>query len=85
MTRTREVSLQTLAVLDQAETDIDRLMESGQPDQVAAAFGFLLRLLASSSSRLQVGMALDQHDSKVDKSPESLSTSAHFLSTPEIP
>ena len=85
MTRTREVSLQTLAVLDQAETDIDRLMGSCQPDQVAAAFGFLLRLLASSSSRLQVGMALDQHDSKVDKSPESLSTSAHFLSTPEIP
>ena len=62
MTLTREVSLQTLAVLDQAETDIDRLMGSGQPDQVAAAFVFLLRLLASSSSRLQVGMALDQHD-----------------------
>ena len=40
MTRTREVSLQTLAVLDQAETDIDQLMGSGQPDQVATAFGF---------------------------------------------
>ena len=66
MTRTLEVSLHTLAVLDQAETDIDRLMGSGQPDQVAA-FGFLLRLLASSSSQLQVGMALDQQDTKVDK------------------
>ena len=85
MTRTREVSLQTLAVLDQAETDIDRLMGSSQPNQVATAFVFLLRLLASTSSRLQVGMALDQHDTKVDKSPESLSTSAHFLSTPENP
>jgi len=62
MTLTREVSLQTLAVLDQAETDIDRLMGSGQPEQVATAYGFLLRLLVSSSSRLQVGMALDQHD-----------------------
>ena len=60
MTRTREVSLQMLAVLDQAETDIDRLMGSGQPDQVAAAFGFLLRLLTSSSSRLQMGMVRDQ-------------------------
>ena len=49
-------------MLDQAETDIDPLLRSGQPDQVAAAFGFLLRLLASSSSRLQVGMGLDQHD-----------------------
>ena len=85
MTRTREVSLQTLAVLDQAETDIDRLMGSGQPDQVAAAFGFLLRLLASSSSRLQVGMVLDQHDTKVDTAPKSVSTSAHLVSTPEIP
>ena len=85
MTLTREVSLQTLAVLDQAETDIDRLMGSGQPDQVAAAFVFLLRLLASTSSRLQVGLALDQYDSKVDKTPESLSTSAHILSTPESP
>ena len=85
MTLTREVSLQTLAVLDQAETDIGRLMGSGQPDQVAAAFGFLLRLLASSTSRLQVGIALDQHDTKVDKTAESLSTSTHFLSTPEIP
>ena len=62
MTRTREVSLQTLDVLDQTETDIDRLMGFGQPDQVAAACGLLLRLLASSSSRLQVGIALDQHD-----------------------
>ena len=62
MTLTREVSLQTLAVLDQAETSIDRLMGSGQPEQVATAYGFLLRLLVSSSSRLQVGMALDQHD-----------------------
>ena len=85
MALTREVSLQTLAVLDQAETDIDRLMGTGQPDQVAAAFGFLLRLLASSSSRLQVGMGLDQHDTKVDKTAKSLSTSIHFLSTPEIP
>jgi len=34
---------------------------------VAAAFGFLLRLLASSSLQLQVGMALDQQDTKVDK------------------
>ena len=62
MALTHEVSLQTLAVLDQAETDFDRLMSSGQPDRVAAAFVFLLRLLASRSSRLQVGMALDQHD-----------------------
>jgi len=69
MTRTREVSLQTLAVLDQAETDIDRLMGSGQPDQVAAAFGFLLRLLVSSSSRLQVGMGLDQHDQLSGRQP----------------
>ena len=69
MTRTREVSLQTLAVLDQAETDIDRLMGSGQPDQVAAAFGFLLRLLVSSSSRLQVGMGLDQHDQLPGRQP----------------
>ena len=30
--------------------------------EVAAAYGFLLRLLVSSSSRLQVGMALDQFD-----------------------
>ena len=37
MTLTREVSLQTLAVLDQAETDIERLMGSGQPEQVATA------------------------------------------------
>ena len=85
MTRTREVSLQTLAVLDQAETDIDRLMGSGQPDQVAAAFGFLLRLLACASSRMQVGMALDQHDTTVDTAPESVSTSAHLVSTPKIP
>ena len=85
MTRTREVSLQTLAVLDQAEMDIDRQVGSGQPEQVAAAFGFLLRLLDSSSSRLQAGMALNQHDTKVDKTAKSLSTSAHFLSTPEIP
>ena len=62
MTQTREVALQTLAVLDQAETDIDLLMESGQPDQVAVAFGFLLRLLASSSSRMQVGMLIDGFD-----------------------
>ena len=82
-------------MLDQAETDIDPLLRSGQPDQVATAFVFLLRLLASSSSRLQVGMGLGQHDQlsarqpvtghKVDKTAESLSTSAHFLSTPEIP
>ena len=65
MTRTREVSLQTLAVLDQAETDIHRLMGSGQPEQVAAAFGFLLRLLASSSSRLQVGMVKDEFDNSM--------------------
>ena len=62
MTHAREVALQTLAVLDQAETDIDRLMGSGQPDQVAVAFGFLLRLLASSSSRMQVGMLIDGFD-----------------------
>ena len=68
MTHTREVSLQTLAVLDQAETDIDRLMGSGQPEQVATAYGFLLRLLFSSSSRLQVGMALDQHDTDEQRS-----------------
>ena len=85
MALTREVSLQTLAVLDQAEMDIDRQVGSGQPEQVAAAFGFLLRLLDSSSSRLQAGMALNQHDTKVDKTAKSLSTSAHFLSTPEIP
>ncbi|MDC3009906.1 hypothetical protein OAZ06_02970 [Synechococcus sp. AH-736-G20] len=52
---------------------------------MAAAFGFLLRLLESSSSRLQAGMALKQHDTKVDKTAKSLSTSAHFLSTLEIP
>ena len=85
MALTREVSLQTLAVLDQAEMDIDRLVGSGQPGQVAAAFGFLVRLLDSSSSRLQAGMALNQHDTKVDKTAKSLSTSPHFLSTPEIP
>lgn len=85
MALTREVSLQTLAVLDQAEMDIDRLVGSGQPEQVAAAFGFLVRLLDSSSSRLQAGMALNQHDTKVDKTAKFLPTSAHFLSTPEIP
>ena len=85
MALTREVSLQTLAVLDQAEMDIDRLVGSGQLQQMAAAFGFLLRLLESSSSRLQAGMVLNQHDTKVDKTAKSLSTSAHFLSTPAIP
>ena len=85
MALTREVSLQTLAVLDQAEMDIDRLVGSGQPLQMAAAFGFLLRLLESSSSRLQAGMALKQHDTKVNKTAKSFSTSAHFLSTLEIP
>ena len=55
MTLTREVSLQTLAVLDQAETGIERLMGSGQPDQVAVAIRYLLRLLTSSSSRGRCG------------------------------
>ena len=77
MTLTREVSLQTLAVLDQAETDIDRLMGSGQPDQVAAAFGFLLRLLTSSSSRLQVGMGLDQHEQLSAEQPATGHESGH--------
>ena len=85
MALTREVSLQTLAVLDQAEMGIDRPLGSCQPDQMAATYGFLLRLLDSSSSRMQAGMALNQHDTKVDKTAKSLSTSAHFLSTPEIP
>lgn len=85
MALTREVSLQTLAVLDKAEMDLDRLVGSGQLDQVAEAFGFLLRLLDSSSSRLEAGMALNQHDTKVDKTAKSLSTFAHFLSTPESP
>ena len=69
MTLTREVSLQTLAVLDQAETGIERLMGSGQPDQVAVAIRYLLRLLTSSSSRLQVRMALDQQDTDEQLSP----------------
>ncbi len=71
-------------MLDQAESDIDRLMGAGQPDQVAAAFRFLLRLLASSSSRLKVGRVLDQHDTKVETAPKSVSNSAHLVSTPEI-
>ena len=62
MTLTHEVALQTSAVLDQAETDIDRMMGSGEPEQVAAAYRFLLRLLVSSSSRLKVGIVLDQFD-----------------------
>ena len=37
MALTREVSLQTLAVLDQAETDIDRLMGSSQPGYLRLA------------------------------------------------
>ena len=53
-----------MAVLDQAETGIDQLMGSDQPNKV--------------------GMVMDQHDMKVDKPAESLSTSAHFLPTPEI-
>ncbi|QNI98438.1 hypothetical protein [Synechococcus sp. RS9902] len=84
MALTREVSLQTLTVLDQAESDIDRLMGAGQPDQVAAAFRFLLRLLASSSSRLKVGRVLDQHDTTVETAPKSVSNSAHLVPTPEI-
>ena len=35
MTRTREASLQTLDVLDQAETDIDRLMLIVAPARLA--------------------------------------------------
>ena len=62
MTLTHEVALQTSAVLDQAETDIDRMMGSGEPEQVAAAYRFLLRLLVNSSSRLKVGIVLDQFD-----------------------
>ena len=76
MTLTREVALQTMAVLDQAETDIDRLMGSGQPDQVAAAYAFLLRLLVSSSSRLQVGMVLDQFDAN-EQLPTSQPVTGH--------
>ena len=49
MTRTREVSLQTLALLDQAETDIDRLMGSGQ-QLVTAAGGD-----GTGSARLESG------------------------------
>jgi len=62
MTHTRQVSLQTLAVLDQAETDIDRLMGSGRPEQVAAAFGFMLRLLHTITSRLETSMRFDRSD-----------------------
>ena len=62
MTKTREVSLQTLAVLDQAETNSVPLMGSGQPETVAAAVVFLLRLLTCSSKKLQVSMALDRLD-----------------------
>ena len=42
MTLSREVSLQTWAVLDQTETNINRLMGSDQPNPVAVAFGFLM-------------------------------------------
>ena len=62
MSLTREVSLQTLATLDQAETDIDRLMGSGEPKQVAVAFGFLLRLLHASTSRMEGSMRSDRSD-----------------------
>ena len=62
MTHTRQVSLQTLAVLDQAETDIDRLMGSGRPEQVATAFGFMLRLLHTITSRLKTSMRFDRSD-----------------------
>lgn len=62
MSSTREVSLQTLATLEQAETDIDRLMSSGEPKQVAVAFGFLLRLLHASTSRMEGSMRSDRSD-----------------------
>ena len=42
MTLSREVSLQAWAVLDQTETNINRLMGSDQPNHVAVAFGFLI-------------------------------------------
>ena len=42
MTLSREVSLQTWAVLDQTETNINRLMGSDHPNHVAVAFGFLM-------------------------------------------
>ena len=61
MTHTRQVSLQTLAVLDQAEkTDIDRLMGSGEPKQVACAYGFLLRLLHTTTRQLEASMRFDR-------------------------
>jgi len=80
MTLTHEVALQTSAVLDQAETDIDRLMGSGEPEQVAAAYRFLLRLLVSSSSRLQVevGMALDQFDADEQLPTQAVSCLGHL-------
>ena len=40
--------------------------------------------LMGSGQLNQVDMVMNQHDMKVDKPAESLSTSAHFLSTPEI-
>ena len=62
MSYTRQVSLQALAVLDQAETDIDRLMGSGEPKQVACAYGFLLRLLNPTTRRLEVSTRFDKSD-----------------------
>ena len=60
MSFTRQVSLKTLAVLDQAETDIDRLMGSGEPKQVACAYGFLLRLLHTTTRRMETSMRFDR-------------------------
>lgn len=62
MSFTRQVSLETLAALDQAETDIDRLMGSGEPKQVAFAYGFLLRLLHTTTRRLETSMRFDRSD-----------------------
>ena len=44
--------------------------------EVAAAYGFLLRLLVSSSSRLQVGMALEQFDAD-EQLPTSQTVTGH--------
>ena len=56
------MALQTLAVLDQAETDIDWLMGSGEPKQLAFAYGFLLRLLQTTTRQLETSMRFDRSD-----------------------
>ena len=62
MSFTCQLSLQTLAVLDQAETDIDRLMASEEPKQVAWAYGFQLRLLHTTTHRLETSMGFERSD-----------------------